>query len=95
MGMPEQSVLEEANELINGERAAEYGDALTEADKIIRGWEVILGLEPGSMKLTAPALCMTWLKIVRETNRHKRDNIVDAAGYLGLAEKVTKVLYGD
>ena len=88
MGTPEQTVLEEANELIYGERAAEYGSALTEAEKISRGWEIILGLEPLTMKLTAPALCMTWLKIVRETNQHKRDNIVDAAGYLGLVEKV-------
>ena len=36
------------------------------------------------------ALCMVALKISRELNSHKRDNLVDMAGYAGTIELIRK-----
>jgi hypothetical protein len=83
--VPKETVLQEANRLVYGDRAADYGGALTEAEKVAAGWRVILGadVEPEHYPL-----CMAWLKIVRQTNKAKRDNLVDLAGYAGVAEKI-------
>jgi hypothetical protein len=81
--LPTESLLEEADAIINGERRAEYGEAQRSFSRIARGWSEIL-----DCKVTAKqvALAMVWLKISRELNKPKRDNMVDAAGYIGLTE---------
>jgi hypothetical protein len=35
-------------------------------------------------------LCMAGLKLARQAKRHKRDNLVDAAGYLALVERLAE-----
>ena len=79
------SVLLKAEEIINGERRSAYGDAKLSFGKVAKIWSVILNTEVTASQV---ALCMTGLKIVRECANHKEDNLIDAAGYLGLADQV-------
>lgn len=81
----EKTILEEASEVVSGERAVEYGDATTSFNNIAKGWSVIVGKEITGRQV---ALMMAWLKIVRENNNHKRDNLVDCAAYAYLASKL-------
>ena len=77
------SIMEEAELLVNGERRSDYGPARQSFDNIAAMWSVILG-QPVTAKEVA--LCMVALKLVRELGRAKRDNLVDACGYLRLIE---------
>lgn len=81
------SVLQEAEALINGDREQDYGSVTTNFANIAKGWSVIFGCDVTPKQV---GLAMTWLKMARETNKAKRDNIVDACGYLGLIEKLEK-----
>jgi len=81
----ETSILEEAQELIHGDRHEDYGHPFKDFSKTARLWSVVLGVDVTPEQV---ALCMVCLKISRELHRPKRDNIVDAAGYLGTLEMV-------
>jgi len=74
----------EAVDLVNGARQESYGTPEACMRQIGRGWGAILGgadLEP-----TTVTLMMIWLKTVREANKHGRDNLVDIAGYVEIAD---------
>ncbi len=79
------SILEEADDIINGERAESYGSPLIMCNKIAGMWSQILGSEVTPKQVN---LCMIALKICRETNKHSRDNLIDIAGYAGVIEKM-------
>lgn len=79
------TILEEAQELTYGERQNQYGDAHINYGNIAKLWSVILKTEVTPEQV---CLCMVMLKVARQVNKHKRDNIVDAAGYLALIEKM-------
>jgi hypothetical protein len=76
------SILLEAEGLVNGARRAEYGPAEKGFEEYAVGWGVIIGAPVSAEQV---ALCMGWLKICRECQGHKRDSLVDAAGYMQLA----------
>ena len=78
-----KSILKEADELVNGERNADYGHPLDDFTRTGKMWAAILG-----HKVTAEqvGLCMIALKISRECNKPKRDNMLDAAGYAQTVE---------
>lgn len=84
---PAQSILEEAQALIYGERQADYGSVTTNFTNIAKGWEVILG---GKVTPEQVALCLAWVKIARQTNKPKHDSLVDIAGYIGCIDKLSK-----
>lgn len=77
------SVLKEADDIINGERQSQYGHASESYRRIAVAWGAIIN-HPVTAKQAL--LCMAALKMIREDYSHKRDNIVDAAGYIGLVE---------
>lgn len=79
------SVLSEANTVIHGDRASAYGPPEQSIDRIRGMWSAIFGHE---VSRTQFCLAMIALKISRETNAHKRDNLVDICGYAALLEKV-------
>jgi hypothetical protein len=83
-----QSVLKTAGELIDGDRARDYGDAYEMHKRISVGWGEILGVE---VKAHEVALCMAWLKMSRlvETPSHS-DSYVDAVAYMALAAEIQK-----
>ena len=76
-----ESILEEAQRLITGERHEDYGDASIEFERIAVGWGIIINTNVSEKQV---ALMMIWLKTCREIAKDKRDNWVDMAGYAGL-----------
>lgn len=89
----EESILEEAQRIINGPRAESYGPPVKNFADIAYGWTKIInnGQKNINVFITPEmvALCMIWLKMMRFQNgKPDRDSIVDIAGYAGTIEKV-------
>lgn len=83
-----KTVCEEAENLVGAVRREEYGPANVNFRKIRDLWNVILS-DHLKMELTMEevSMMMVCLKIARWCEDHdKRDNIVDAIGYLRLIE---------
>ncbi len=74
------SALVEAERLVHGDRHNDYGHPVDDFTRTGRMWGAILGWSAPVPPHTV-ALCMAAVKISRECNRHKRDNLVDLAGY--------------
>lgn len=75
------SALGEAENLIYSERAKQYGDFGNNM-KIVSGlFQYLTGNQ-----LTEEECCqfLICLKLARESTKHKRDNLIDIAGYVGL-----------
>lgn len=75
-----ERVLDEAYRIVHADRGVDYGDPSEDFTRTGRMWGAILGIPD----LTAQqvALCMIALKLSREAHRHKRDTLVDIAGYV-------------
>lgn len=85
-------LLQRANELIGGDRQADYGAKLQNFSQIAMLWQGTLAtkLAPGQ-KITAEdvALCMIQVKIARlAKNPDHEDSILDVAGYAGCYESL-------
>lgn len=85
MSQLNKSILQEAEELIHGDRNYTYDHPLDNFNRIKKGWEVIFNCEITEEQV---GMAMTWVKIAREAYMHKRDNLTDGAGYLGTIEMV-------
>jgi hypothetical protein len=83
---PRESILAEADRLVNGPRQADYGHPIDDFTRTGRIWGAILETE--DVPPEKVALCMVGVKMSREVNRPKRDNRVDMAGYTGTLELV-------
>jgi len=86
--MTRNEVLKMAEELINGDRAKDYGEAITNHQRISAGWNVITRAAFENYGYLCPAhvtLMMDWLKTCRllETIEHQ-DSWVDKIGYNAL-----------
>jgi hypothetical protein len=82
------SILTKADELINGDRAKDYGSTLDNFGRIARMWSAILGVE---VTPEQHVLCMLAVKMARLCHSPKHmDSIVDIAGYAGTYEKLLK-----
>lgn len=81
--VPKTSPLEEALLLTTGDRQKSYGPPLADFTRTAGLWTALLG-----KKLVSPvtpqevALAMVCLKMSRQQNKRKRDNLVDMAGYV-------------
>jgi hypothetical protein len=90
------SILDEADAIIYGDREQTYGNPGINLQRIARFWTAhILGrmesLKPGeAFELTAEdvAWMMVNLKQSRQIHKAKRDNLVDAVGYVALIERL-------
>ena len=74
-----KSILEEAIEIVNGSRRTDYGDPVESFKRIAQ----MANLMSNSNDFTPVKCCIVLMatKLTRESNAHKRDNIVDLAGY--------------
>lgn len=86
---PELTVCQEADKLVYGDRERDYGSVSKNFDNIARMWSVVLGFDVTAKQV---GLCMAAMKIAREVNLPKRDNLVDLAGYAATLEKLSKGL---
>jgi hypothetical protein len=84
-----QSILQEAEQIINGPRRDAYGSAKESFERIAVVWNAQFG-----KKLKEPltgqdvALAMIGFKLCRQANSHHRDNLVDICGYAELANQI-------
>jgi len=67
-----------AARLVTGDRQEDYGHPLDDFTRAGKIWEAILGVPVTAEQV---ALCMVGIKISRQTNAPKVDNIVDGIGY--------------
>ena len=86
--MKREDILKQAEELVNGDRAKNYGDALVNHQRIADGWNCIVrGAMDSHGYLTEGnvVLMMDWVKSSRllHTIGHK-DSWVDKCGYSSL-----------
>ena len=84
MGML-KTILEDALHITNGAREESYGSAEDSFGLIARYWSVYLGIE---LKAHDIAVMMILLKVARQQYRHKKDNLIDIAGYARLLSKM-------
>ena len=88
---PNESVLAEAQRITSVERQDDYGHPAHDFGRTAQMWTGILaerlrdGAEVTAMDVP---LCMIAVKLARQSHRHKRDNLVDIAGYARTAAMV-------
>lgn len=86
-----ESILDEAKRITEGVRRTEYGAPADDFERAAYMWTGILShkLRDGQ-HVTAMdiPLCMVAIKLARQSHCHKRDNLVDIAGYARTAAMV-------
>jgi hypothetical protein len=88
---PPESVLDTAKRITSADRQTDYGHPRDDFARTAALWTAILsGRLRDGQALTAMdiPLCMIALKLARQVHRHKRDNLVDIAGYARTAAMV-------
>lgn len=83
--LPLEGVLQEALRICEGDRQASYGHPYDNYKVIRAMWSAITGVE---LTYTQCVFMMMTLKMARELSRHKKDNLVDIAGYAWVLDKV-------
>lgn len=95
-----ETVLEEAQRIIYGDREQTYGHPAKNFENIARLWNAYITVKHDPAKghptldTDDVAMMMTLMKIARQTHKSTRDNIVDAIGYLGCIQKMADHLNG-
>ncbi|SKU71409.1 Uncharacterised protein [Mycobacteroides abscessus subsp. massiliense] len=84
-GEQSESILQEAERIIHGQRAADYGDARTSFERTAAMWSAYLGAELGALDV---ANLMILLKVSRTKGGFHRDSYVDIGGYAGLTDQL-------
>ena len=89
--MNTNTILDEAREIIYGDREQTYGKPSKNLQAIAELWNAYIESKTGSVsELTAKdvALMMIMLKVARLANNPKhRDSVVDICGYAALIER--------
>ncbi len=85
--MISENILEQAKELVVGDRQQDYGDKLTNHENIAALWSIFL-----RKKLTAHdvAMCMALVKVARLMHAHKTDSYIDMAAYAAIAAEINE-----
>lgn len=81
----DETVCQEAQRLVYGDRGETYGHPLDDFSKTATMWAVLLGAPVSAEQV---ALCMMALKMSRQMYQPKRDNIVDIAGYAECLQRI-------
>lgn len=79
------TILEEAAELVDGDRQQDYGHPIENHTRTAKMWSVLLDVEVTAEQV---CLCMTLQKISRQCHKPKRDNLVDGCGWLRNVEMI-------
>jgi hypothetical protein len=90
LGQPE-NILEEANRLVSGDRQESYKHPLHDYECTSIMWSAMIKKRYNVDVSLSPDFCtlmMAAMKISREIGKHKRDNLVDLAGYARCTEMI-------
>ena len=91
--MDRSDLLKKAEELINGDRASDYGSAQSNFCRIKQGWNIIIQAalqNHGEINEGHVALMMSWVKIARLSQSiHHEDSWADLAGYSALGSELS------
>ena len=84
-----ESILQEADRLVHGDRQADYAHPHVDYSCTVAMWRALILRRYGvDVPLTPDFAClmMVAVKLSREAGKHKRDNLTDGAGYLECAD---------
>lgn len=81
------STLQEADYILNGDSQADYADPKENFDRIAKIVSIATNKEITPSDI---ATVMITIKLLRENNKHKRDNCVDGAAYFEIRNNVNK-----
>jgi hypothetical protein len=87
----DESVLSEALRITDGARQSSYGHPREDFARTALMWTGILRSKLREGEAVGPGdvpLCMIAVKVARQTHQHRRDNLVDIAGYARTAAMV-------
>jgi hypothetical protein len=79
------TILEEAQHLVHGDRGNDYGHPLDDFRRTVGAFNALTGHD---LKVEEGPLFMCCVKLSREANKHKRDNLVDNAGYSDCIQQI-------
>ena len=85
--MRELSLYEQANNAVRGVKRQEYGPLQQSFECLAKAWSSILKRDVTPKQV---CLCMASLKLVRESENHKPDNVLDFYGYTICYEELLK-----
>lgn len=86
-----ETVLEEAQRIIYGDREKTYGHPAKNFENTAVFWRAWLFAKHGAappLDVEDVAMMMVLLKLARQAHGHKRDNLVDLCGYAACVQKV-------
>ena len=86
-----ESLLDEAKRITSADRQQDYGHPKADFTRTAMLWTGILAGRLREGQFVSPAdvpLCMIAVKLARQAHRHKRDNLVDIAGYARTAAMI-------
>jgi hypothetical protein len=87
--MSNKNCLQIADELTGGDRNDDYGHPYHDFSRTAKIWSAILGIEVTPQQV---GLCMVGVKISRQCNKPKADNLIDGAGYFRTVEMIEDYL---
>lgn len=79
------NILEQANKLTSEDRQQDYGHPYHDFSRTAKLWTALLGKPITARQV---GLCMIALKLSRQVNKPKRDNLIDIAGYARTTEMI-------
>ena len=80
-----ESILSEAERIVNGDRQADYSDPVANFKHISA---IASSISKENLSPTTCAIVMIAVKLARENYKHKRDNLVDFAGYVEILNRI-------
>ena len=89
--MSRDEILQTACDLINGDRAKEYGDAYLNHARIAALWTTYVRSKPDDLTPVDVAMMLVLMKVSRSIETPKDDSFIDIAGYAALAGEMANV----